>query len=547
LSAISGERKAASRKRKERPTTAAISSGRRARNQVALVDDRGGQSADADVDTAVLDLREEVFAQPVHEVGGCRVLWRARWHDRENRGVPAFVEPRFAHEGDAGVGSQPLGERGKLLVCAGGRQIGGKQERPVRAGAEPGADELVRITRGRSDLIVARIGEAEAQSEGRSSEGDQHDRPEDRGRPGSSLNEVAPAAGQRLAACGRNPPEAGNAQAVDAVAGEGQQRRQQRDRSRHGDEDGETDRDGDAVEEGHAQQEQAEERDDDRRPGDEDAAPGRADGLDDGRAWIAARGEGGAEAGQDQERIVDPDADPDDSGNCGGEAGDVDERGEDADQQNREPEPEERDRDQQPDRHDRSEGDEEDGRGGDQTDDLGTAALLRVPNRRPAELDREAVAARGLGQLDQARTRLRRHVQRRAVELEAGEGDRAVARHARRLGGGDTLEAFRPLEETLDAPEDGLLAGTGFGLPDDLDRVTRGACEALGDEVGRCLRLRAGRRKFGGELPREARGDSDGDGKDGDPRQHHPAAPAVGQVGEAGEASGEGRGNLSCA
>ena len=480
----------------------------------------------------------------MHEVGRRRVLRRGGWHHRERSRVADFVETRLAHERDAGIGAETLSERVQLAFGAAGGHVGCEQERPVRARTEPGADESVRVTRGGSALVVARIGDAEAQPQRGSGEGEQHAGAEDRSRPGSSLDQVAPTAGQRLAAARSDPAEAGNAPAVDAAAGEAEQRGQERHGRRHRDQNRDAHRDCDPVEEGHAQQEQAEKGDDDGRSGDQDAAPGRGHGLDDGGAWLAAGGKRCAEAGQDQERVVDPDADPDHARDRGGKTGDVHGRSQEADHQDREPEPEERDHNRQPNRHDRAEGDQEDDRGRDQTDELGAPTLLRVPDRRAPELDSQPVAGRRLGHRDQARRRFGRHVQGGAVELEASQRDCAVARDARRLGTGDALETLDPGQEALDAGEDRRVAGAGARLPHHVDRVARGAGEALGDQIGRSLRFRSTRCELGGELPGKARGHGDRGGEHGDPHEHHPAAAAVGEVSETGKTAARvGRGS----
>jgi hypothetical protein len=101
LSAISGERKATSRNRNERPTT-----------EAALVDDRGRQSADVDAHAALLERGNHVVAEAMDEVCGRGSLRRARGHDREERRVAGRVQRRLADERDDGLGAQALGKRG---------------------------------------------------------------------------------------------------------------------------------------------------------------------------------------------------------------------------------------------------------------------------------------------------------------------------------------------------------------------------------------------------------------------------------------------------
>ena len=86
-----------------------------------MVDDRRGQTADVHLNIALLDPLKDVVAQAVDELGRRGVLWRARRDDREQACVPGLVDPQFADEGDPGLGAQPVGERGELLLRPGTR------------------------------------------------------------------------------------------------------------------------------------------------------------------------------------------------------------------------------------------------------------------------------------------------------------------------------------------------------------------------------------------------------------------------------------------
>ena len=75
LSEISGEWKATSRSRNERPTTPAMKSGMRPVDVLALVLERRGHAADLGVDPGVAELvGDDVVAQVVDEILGLLVL-----------------------------------------------------------------------------------------------------------------------------------------------------------------------------------------------------------------------------------------------------------------------------------------------------------------------------------------------------------------------------------------------------------------------------------------------------------------------------------------
>ena len=109
-----------------------------------------------------------------------------------------------------------------------------------------------------------------------------------------------------------------------------------------------------------------------------------------------------AEAGQDEQRVVDPDADPDQPRHRRGPVGDVDDVGEQDDQAARgDAEADERDRERQAGGDHRAEGDQQHDRGAEEADPLRARLLLGGVDRVPAELDLEPVAAVRLGGVDQ--------------------------------------------------------------------------------------------------------------------------------------------------
>ena len=318
--------------------------------------------------------------------------------------LPAGVYPRRRDEGDPGLAAKPLREGVDLAL--GGRigQLGRDHERPVRAGAEALGVQVVGLAGHRVRRVVAGVGEAEAHAERGGRQREQHRRRGDRGGPGTPLDGVAPARRGRLAASLRlqRPAEEGDPQAVDLRPEVGEQRRQQRDRGEHHDEDGERGRDRDAVHVGQAGQEEAEDGDHHGAAGDDHAASGGGDGLDHGVVAVLAVVHRRAEPGQDEQRVVDPDPDPDQPRHRRGPVGDVDDVGEQDDQASRrDAEADQGDRERQAGGDHRAEGDQQHDRGAEEPDPLGAGLLLRGVDRIPAELDLEAVAAVLLGGVDQ--------------------------------------------------------------------------------------------------------------------------------------------------
>ena len=96
-----------------------------------------------------------------------------------------------------------------------------------------------------------------------------------------------------------------------AGAEEPEQRRQQRQRGDDGEQDGDARRDRDAVEEAHAEREHAEQGDADRDAGEHDRSPGGVERVDDRLLGRYAALESLPEAGDDEERVVDADAEAD--------------------------------------------------------------------------------------------------------------------------------------------------------------------------------------------------------------------------------------------
>ena len=152
---------------------------------------------------------------------------------------------------------------------------------------------------------------------------------------------------------------------VDGLAGESEQRGQQRECSEEDEEDGDDAGGGQPDHVGLADEEEPEERDDDRAPGEEDRASRRHQRDDDGITGPAPFEEPLPVARGDEQRVVDAHADADHGGHLGGKGRDDQKVGHQLQERDTDSEAEEGRDDRQPHGHDRSEGQQhdEDGRG----------------------------------------------------------------------------------------------------------------------------------------------------------------------------------------
>src|ERR687891_71001 len=502
-------------------------------DELALVDEGRGLSADVDGQPVLgLVLRQDVVAQPLDEVGGGVLLGRGGRDNGEHGGVAGLVEPGLAGRGDTGDVAEALRDPAQLRTRLRTSEVGGEHERPVGAGAEAFADQVVGLPRRHLGGVVACVREAEPQPERGRGEHEQDCCSGDRRRPRSPLHAAAPARrGSAVAALAEGATEARDVQPVHLRAEEGKEGRKQGDGGCHHHQHGEAGRDGDTAKAGDADEEETQDRDYDGRAGDQDAAPCRLDRFDRCRATVGAGGERRAEAGEDQERVVDADADPEQSGNGRRPVGDVEHGRDHADQGGGDAEAEQRCEQRETGGNNRSEGDQQDEGGGDERDQLGRRALLLDA----AHLDAQTASACRLGQLDQLGARRARHVPGGAVEREPSDRDRAVAGDLHGFGRADAVEALCALEEALHPRLDDRAAYAARGLPDDVEGVAGAALEALGQQRGGGSRLRARRQVVLVEVAGDARREHDDRGEHGDPGQQHAAAPPVGEVGQACE------------
>ena len=158
----------------------------------------------------------------------------------------------------------------------------------------------------------------------------------------------------------------------------------------------------DPVEEGESEQEHPHQGDDHRDPGEEHGAAGGVDGGDRRLARLQPFVEAVAEAGEDEERVVDPDAEPDHRRQHRREVGGVEDVGAERDQAEADAEREQRGDDRQAHRDHRAEGEQQDDDRRQQADREGGVAafFFGFLDRLAAELDLEAVAGGALGGRD---------------------------------------------------------------------------------------------------------------------------------------------------
>ena len=243
------------------------------------------------------------------------------------------------------------------------------------------------------------------------------------------------------------------AEPVDPGSGEAEERRQQRDRGDHHDQH--DDRDGDAAggHERDAGDGQAEDGDDHGAAGEDHGLPGGGHRPPDRLLDRQSPREVLAVPGDEEQRVVDADAEADHAAQHGRPAGDLDQVGDQRQRADPEGEPEHRHPDRQSHRDDRAERHEQDDDRGDQAEDLADPGLrlLEREEQVPAHLDpqRRVRGGRGAVRLQPLQVRGVQplddgvlHLDHRdpAVRRERGSAgadhvrQRGRARHARRTG-----------------------------------------------------------------------------------------------------------------
>ena len=218
---------------------------------------------------------------------------------------------------------------------------------------------------------------------------------------------------------------------VDPRSGETEERGQQRDRGDHHDQHDDRDRDPGGGHHRNAGDRQAEDGDDDGAAGEDDDLTGGLDGTADRLLDRHAACEVLAVPGDEEQGVVDADAEADHAAQLGRPAGDVDQVGDERHRADAEGEAEERDRDREAHGDDRSERHEQDDGGGDQADELagpGLGLLEReeqvAAHLEPQRRTRSGLRAERLEVLQVVRAQLLEH-----RIADADERDATVCGH----------------------------------------------------------------------------------------------------------------------
>ncbi len=414
----------------------------------------------------------------------------------------------------------------------------------MKPGPKPSLEQVVGAAGGEVGRGVAGVGEPEVHVQRGQGEGDQTAEAQHDGRPRAALDDAAPAVRQRAAVAGEATADPGDVEPVDRATDEAEHGRQQRDGGEHHHEHHRRRADGEAAQEAEVHHEQPEQRDDDRAPGEEHGAAGRVDGGDDRRPRLEALVQGRPVAGDDEQHVVDADADADHRRHLRGEVGDLEHVGEQGDAAEPDAEAEQGDEDREAGGEDGAEADEQDDEGDEEADALGAELrLLGALQREPAELDLEAGLVDGRPLRDQRLAVLDGVVADRDVEAQGGVGDVAAGGDAPeavewRL---DRLHVRRAGETGEDAVDRGARLGgvdAGIGAEDHVDLVAGVRREAGLEQVEGLLGLRTGRREREVVLAAERRAQRDRADEDHDPRHEHGPPAPVAPVGQAHQGGG---------
>ena len=385
----------------------------------------------------VFGLRQHFVAQPVEEGRRRFVLGRGGRRDvPEHRGgVFRVVGLRGRDQRDPGVRGDSVANRIELADVGAFRELGHQQDLTVEPGAEAVDEQVIRLLRRGVLREVALVGEAEPEREHRHGQDEQHQCSRDRRRPRPVLDDPAPPVGRGLTPRLRRPlrhltlergeedaddeddhgewqgdheridlepcaderdrDETGGDQSpptceLDPRSREAEQRGEKRerrdDRYRHYGRG--TDRE--PLDERDTHQQHPEQGDHDREPCEEHGSSCRVDGDRDRLAHGVPGVELFAMACDDQERVVDPDAEPDHDAEERGEIRyrqDVAQQGDDRDA---DPDAEQRHPDREAHGEHRAERDDQDDDRERQPEDL-RRWLLELREDEPAELDAEPV------------------------------------------------------------------------------------------------------------------------------------------------------------
>ena len=218
-------------------------------------------------------------------------------------------------------------------------------------------------------------------------------------------------------------------QPVDLVAEQPQHREQQRVRDQHRRQHAEGAADPELRHEVETEEREAADRDGDRQAGEQHRAPCRRAGLGGGVPRRQPFVEQLSEARDDEERVVDPDPEPDHRDEDRRDRVDVRQPGEDEQEQERRHQRHDRERDRDQHRDERTEDDEQHEDRGEQAEQLRRSLLDRRELRLAVVLHRHPCRLDGLAhRILDGDDRVPVLVLDRLVELRLGVGDAAVLR-----------------------------------------------------------------------------------------------------------------------
>ena len=299
------------------------------------------------------------------------------------------------------------------------RELDDDLDGAVEAGPEAGGQLVEGDALGGVGGGVAVVGHADAHAERRDGDGAQGAEAHDGVAGRVAADVVRPAAGDGLVGGLGDVGLAVDREPVDLRAGEAEQAGQQRDGGGHGDGDHERDGGAHPADGREAGEEQAEDGDDDGGAGEEHGLAGGGDGGAGGVGDAHALVEVLAVPGDDEQGVVDADAEADHGAEDERELGDVQEGGQDADGGGTDEDAQQRGDDREAHGHHGAEGDEQHDDGDGDADQLAARRVL-------------GQLGEGAGELDLRRRRRRARV---------GDGDGVVE-----LGGGELVQVVGDVE-----------------------------------------------------------------------------------------------------
>ena len=273
--------------------------------------------------------------------------------------------------------------------------------------------------------LGARVRHRQPHPEHRRRQHQEHDRGTGHRQYRTPRDHAGPA--RRPRGTGPPPAQPRYPQPVDAPLGEPEQRRQERERGEHRQRDGQRHVHRHATQQRLAHEQQAEDADDDGTPGEEHGPAGGADRVRRGVGRLLAGGQALAEPGDDEQRVVHADAQPDHRAEDRGEA----RAGQHVVEQHHagEPDadPEDRGHQRQDRRQYRAERDQQHDQRGGHPDPVGRAAARRLGDvhRTAAKGERDGVVGRRAYLPHQVQRLGRRHAL--VADRQRGLGERGTA------------------------------------------------------------------------------------------------------------------------